>query len=143
MRGGAEYACGVVCSLGLTCLCASPAARLPDISIPMALGGFVLQLLPVWGWGEMEAGHHKSTCLCAGMGWGGVATRFMCCFFWKPGLRQRQNSRRRGRLFQLEHLSCPHLGLCPGLRELGCRKQHQSTGGSTLTAAEALVVGGF
>ena len=49
------------------------------------LGGFVLQLLPVWGWGGTEAGHHKSTCLCVGMGSGGVATRFMCCFSGSQG----------------------------------------------------------
>ena len=116
MRGGAEYACGVTCSLGLTCLRASPVARLPDISIPMALGGFVLQLLPAWGWGGLEAGHHKSTCLCVGMGWGGVAARFMCCFSGSQGSDKGRMSGVGGRLFQPEHLSCPHMGPCPGLR---------------------------
>ena len=133
VRGGAEGACGVSCSSGPACLCASPEARLPGISIPIALGCFVLRLRPAWGWGGMGAGHHKSTCLFVRTGWDGVAARFMCCF---SGSQGSDKGTRGGRVLRPERLPWPHLGPCLGFGELGHRRRPQTTGGPAATLAE-------
>lgn len=103
-------------------------AWLPDISIPMAPRRFVLRPLLAWGWDEMGAGHHKSTCLCVCV-WGGVWVRWGWCkihvlFFWKPGLGS-DKGRRGERIVPPKHLSCLCWGPCPGFRELGHRQPPQ------------------
>lgn len=129
-RGGA---CGVACARGPACLCASPAARLPAISIPMAPGTLCPPPEAVWGWGGMGAGHHKSTCCVCG--WGGRVVvggmgdgaRFIAVVLEaRLGLRQRQ---KRGEHVPPQRLSCPRLRPCPGFRELGRRRPPPIAGG--------------
>lgn len=86
-------ACGVACATGPAYLCASPAAWIPDISIPMAPGRFVLRLRPAGGgvgWGQGTI--NLPACVPARLDW--RETQDSCAVFLEAslGLRQKQKT---------------------------------------------------